>query len=334
MISSLSIPALSSMGAAVLDRILYRQKIDETPLVLQQHRVYVLPTRRGWAVVVTLLLMLVTSMNYSLSLGYALTFLLAGLFGASMVHVYRNLVRLQVEPSGVPRAFAGEPLLFSFRVSNLSGYARRTIRFWSGQASAVIPTLGPGASTTVAVPCPTTTRGRRRLGRFTIITDFPLGLWRCWAVVRFDYEGVVYPRPETNPPALPLQGSTTQRSAASTLASLAQDVEIDGLRPYAPGDPLRAIAWKAVARGRGWYSKRFSGTSGPEWALLRWRDTGHGLDDEHRLSRLTSWVLRAERNCVPFALELPGQSIGPGQGHAHLDEALCALGSFGGRRSE
>jgi len=334
MISSLSIPALTSMGAAVLDRVLYRQRIDPTPLVLHQHRVYVLPTRRGWAVVLTLLLMLVTSMNYALSLGYALTFLLAGLFGASMVHVYRNLVRLQVEPSGNPRAFAGEPLFFSFRVSNPSAYARRVIRFWSGQANGTIARLAPGSSSTVAIPCPTVTRGRRRLGRFTIITDFPLGLWRCWAVVRFDYEGVVYPRPEPNPPALPLQGATIPRSAASTLASLAQDVEIDGLRPYAPGDPLRAIAWKAVARGHGWYTKRFSGTSGPEWALLRWRDAGAGLDDEQRLSRLTSWALQAERNCIPFAVELPGQRIASGQGAAHLDAALSALGGFGGKRSE
>ena len=100
-----SVPVLSALGrrgSSALDRVLYRQKIDPVPVVLQQHRVFVLPTSRGWAIVLTLMLMLVTSMNYALSLGYALTFLLAGLFGATLIHVFRNLVKVQLEPSGKP----------------------------------------------------------------------------------------------------------------------------------------------------------------------------------------------------------------------------------------
>ena len=40
-------------------------------------------------------------------------------------------------------------------------------------------------------------RGRQPLGRVTIWSDFPLGLWRGWAYVHFPLTGVVYPAPET-----------------------------------------------------------------------------------------------------------------------------------------
>jgi uncharacterized protein (DUF58 family) len=324
----------TALADAVVDRVLYRQKTDPAPLVLLQHRIYVLPTRRGWVILLTLALMLVTSMNYALSLGYALTFLVAGLFGASLVHVFRNLVRLQIEPSGAPRAFAGEPLAFSFRVTNLSRYPRHMIRLFTGPAEDVVPELPAGGSATTSVYCIPTTRGRRRLGRFTVITDFPLGLWRAWAVIRFDYEGIVYPKPEAAAPPLPAGGDRFLPSAARQLASLTHDTEIDGLRAYAPGDPPRSVAWKAVAKGHGWYSKRQVGASGPNLVLLGWTEAGPGLDDEARLARLTAWAVRAERNGIPFALEIPGTSIGPGQGHAHLDAVLSALGAFGGKRAE
>ena len=45
---------------------------------LNQHNIYILPTRGGWAFGLTLLVMLVASINYPLNLGYVLTFLLAG----------------------------------------------------------------------------------------------------------------------------------------------------------------------------------------------------------------------------------------------------------------
>ena len=45
---------------------------------LTHRNLYVLPTRPGWMLGLTLLLLLVGSINYQLNLGYLLTFLLAG----------------------------------------------------------------------------------------------------------------------------------------------------------------------------------------------------------------------------------------------------------------
>jgi len=62
-------------------------------ITLGHRRVYILPTRLGWMFGATLGILLVGSINYALQLGFALTFLLAGMGLAGMVHTVRNLAR-------------------------------------------------------------------------------------------------------------------------------------------------------------------------------------------------------------------------------------------------
>src|SRR3954463_8731603 len=92
---------LTAMIAGLLDRRLanwfYGFTPPETgPIVLVQRRVYIVPTRLGWLFAVTLAILLIGSINYALSLGFALTFLLAGTALAAMVHTARNLSRIAV----------------------------------------------------------------------------------------------------------------------------------------------------------------------------------------------------------------------------------------------
>src|SRR6478736_10568991 len=65
-------------------------------IVLVHRRVYIVPTQLGWLFALTLLILLVGSINYALSLGFALTFLLAGMGFAGMVHTVRNLAHLSL----------------------------------------------------------------------------------------------------------------------------------------------------------------------------------------------------------------------------------------------
>jgi len=59
-------------------------------VVLGHRRVYIVPARLGWLFALTLLVLLLGSINYALSLGFALTFLLAGLGLVGMVHTART----------------------------------------------------------------------------------------------------------------------------------------------------------------------------------------------------------------------------------------------------
>src|ERR1700693_4870476 len=80
---------------------------DRGPIVLPHHRISILPTRRGLALIATLAIMLLTSMNYALSLGHALTFLVAGLVAAALLQTYRNLAGIAGSPLAGGGAFVG-----------------------------------------------------------------------------------------------------------------------------------------------------------------------------------------------------------------------------------
>ena len=166
---------------------------------------------------------------------------------------------------------------------------------------------------TLELPAPR--RGRVALGRVTLSSDFPLGLWRGWAYVHFPLAGVVFPAPEAEAPPLPSRAPAADDAGRSARGD---DADLAGLRDYQPGDPLQRVAWKAVARGAGWYTKQFDGRGGGGPLGLRLaRAAGGARRRGSGSSRLTAWVLAAERAARPFSLRLPGVALPAGQGREH-----------------
>ena len=93
---------------------------EKPPVVLTQRRIFILPTRTGYFFAFVLLLLLIASINYSLSLGFLLTFLLAGMGSVSMLHTFRNLAQLSISPGKVEAVFAGDTAQFSIVFANQS----------------------------------------------------------------------------------------------------------------------------------------------------------------------------------------------------------------------
>src|SRR5512143_3934904 len=237
-------------------RVFRHQPADHDPVVLRHRRIYILPTRRGLAFFGTLAVMLVTSLNYALSLGFIAAFLLSGLVGAALLHTFRNLAGIELRPLAAGEAFAGGTLPFTIAVA-AGATVRRTITLEAGGASVTLD-VAQDAALPALLAVPTSRRGRLALGRVTVSSDYPLGLWRAWAYVHFPLAGTVYAAPELNAPPLP--SGTAGDDPRSTLRG--DDADLAGLRSYRHGDPLQRVAWKAVARGAGWYTKQFDGIGG------------------------------------------------------------------------
>src|SRR6185295_15807851 len=83
---------------------------DVLPLQLDRHRIYILPTRFGVLYGFVLFTMLLASMNYNNSSGFALTFLLGSLALVAMLHCYRNLAGIIIEGVTAGETFAGSTL--------------------------------------------------------------------------------------------------------------------------------------------------------------------------------------------------------------------------------
>lgn len=305
----------------VLDRV----RLQPGPVTITRNRVYIVPTRFGWGFALMLLVMLLGAMNYSNSMAFALTFLLAGLALVCMHHTHANLVQIQVRAGRTRPVFAGETAAFEFLLDNPATRPRYALSLsWPRQATAGSPLDVPAQGVTDAhldVPAPR--RGWLSCPVVEISTEFPLGLFHAWTWVHLEQRALIFPAPAA-PGVAPPQSAGTggQRGAARS----GQD-EFAGLRLYQRGDALRSIHWKSLPRTGTPMVKLFSETV-DRALLLDWADTP-GTGTEEKLARLVRWILDAEASGRAYGLRLPGQAIAPGHGEAHRFECLKALALFG-----
>jgi uncharacterized protein (DUF58 family) len=297
-------------------------------IVLGHRRVYIVPSRLGLFFGGALAILLVGSINYAMALGFALTFLLAGMGLAGMVQTARNLAQLSVRAGRCDPVFAGDKAQFRLGLANTGDFDRPEILLRQ-MASGAYCTVDVGAASTAdaMLAVPAQRRGWLPLGRVMLETRFPLGLFRAWSYVEPDSRCLVYPRPETS--ALPPVATSAQAGGARAHAQGNDD--FSGLRAYQPSDSPRHVAWKSAARSGALHTrsedmltKQFAGDALAElWLDLK--DLPSALGLEQRLARLAGWVLAAERAGTRYGLRLPGTEIAPGSGEAHRAACLQAL---------
>ncbi|HZQ75242.1 MAG TPA: DUF58 domain-containing protein [Burkholderiales bacterium] len=294
-------------------------------VVLVHRRVYIVPTRLGWLFGATLLVLLVGSINYALSLGFALTFMLGGMALAGMVHTARNLARIAVSAGRCEPVFVGDPAQFRLHLQGRSAFDRPSLLVRHvGSGSQLVVDIGPAAETQVVLAAPATRRGWMPIGRVMLETRFPLGIFRAWSYVEPELSCLVYPRPERSP--LPPPSAEAANGALALQTPGNED--FSGLRGYQLSDSPRHVAWKAVARSDKMLTKQFTGEASAElW--LDWQLLPGALGVEQRLSRLAGWVLAAERAGAHYGLRLPGLELPPARGPAHRAACLKALALHG-----
>lgn len=289
------------------------------PVSLTRRRIYILPTRSGMVFVFFLLAMLVAAINYTNNLAFLLTFLLGSMALVSAVHTYANMAGLCVEDVRLLPAFCGEEarLRILFRAG---GRPRGMLTARVGAASIRFSLEALGESD-VSLHLPALKRGRLPLGRLTISTRYPLGLFRAWSPLQLSVSGLVYPKPL--PPDLRIRQLLGGQGDEGLGGMADSSGEVSEIRPYQPGDHLSRISWKASARGMGLFSKEFQARAA-RTVFLDWNALA-GFGYEERISRLAGLVLEAEREGRRYALRLPGGDIAPGAGAVHAHTCLEAL---------
>ena len=306
---------------------LRRRPPEPVPIVLTQRRVYVLPTRAGLLFAVSLVVMLIGAINYNLSLGYALVFLLAGLGVTTILHTFRNMAGLTLTVATCEPVFAGATARFPLLLSNPATRERRLIRAnLPGQAVATCD-VAASETTRLTLDCATSRRGWLAMPRATLGTVWPLGLVRAWSYAAPELSCLVYPRPAASvPPA-----STFGVLHGARLSSDTGDEDFAGLRRHQPSDAPHHVAWKTAARqgqDAPLQTKQFSGSAAPAlW--FDWERLPPGMGVEERLSVLTRWVLDAEAAGLSWGLRLPGGELPLGHGPAHLHDSLKRLALHG-----
>ncbi len=289
---------------------------------LGQRNVYIVPTKAGLMLGATLLLLLVSSINYQLNLGYVLTFMIAGSALVAMHMGHGTLRGLHAQMMAADPVHAGDTVAIGIRLNNPSARARFSIGLnWRALSGQAWTDLDRQSQRLLHLQLRTRERGRQSLPTVVLHTLYPLGCFRVWALWRPAQKIWVYPRAEDKAPPLPHTPGATP--AAEALTVRAPSGEPDTLRPYRPGDPLKNMAWKKVARTGELISRDFESRQDSSLWLSPAATGLVGL--EAQLSRLCAWVLRAQAQGLRYGLRLPSQVIEPSSGEAHMHRCLQAL---------
>ena len=183
----------------------------------------------------------------------------------SILHTFRNLARMQLASGRAQPVFAGQDAVFPVLLTNTT----RLPRFSIGLQR-------PGRPDTSTW---TPARSLRLLRKFAFLRTSAGGwLWDACAFSPRFRSACSTPGPTWSwmRSAWSTRSPSRAGAAAAAVAGSARGVEsgtgqddFAGLRKYQPGDSLRHVAWKAVARGQPILTKQFSGLAeGELW--LEW----------------------------------------------------------------
>lgn len=308
----------------IAQRIFRSDAKDALPLTIHHERIYILPSSRGMAFICVIAIMLMASINYGLNLGYALCFILIGLFCSCLLATYKNLVQIKFLSIRSKDTFAGSDLVYQIRLTEAAKRHRSSIKLQTSDSINVTDISTSGLTQTelrIANP----QRGIHSLGRVTLSSDFPLGLWRGWGYLHTPIHAYVYPQPEK--PVVDFVGYNA--ISGGPLSKRSGEQEYTGLKTYENSDSPSRVAWKRVASGAGWYSKQFEAEAEQREVAIRWADTPSHLNTEQRLARMCSWVVRAKNENIAYSFELPGtKPLALACGIEHFETCLRALAAF------
>ncbi len=292
-------------------------------MVLGQRRVYILPTSAGLMFAVTLVLLLIGSINYNLSLGFVLTFLLAGIGVVSILHTWRNLARVALRPAKTRPVFAGDSARFHIVVANPGAHQRLSLAIQLAGQGRCTSTCHRVMRRTWKPGCPRQDAACCGPGDFAFSLSIrsvcsmpgPTSNSTCTAWSMHTQSPATLPCRQRRPPA----GKVESVGAG--------EEDFAGLRTYNSGDSPRRIAWKAFARSDVFLTKQFSGSTASElWLNLA--DIPEMLGLEARLSRLTRWVIEAETAASVSVCARPESNSNPSFGASHRDRCLQAIALY------
>jgi len=300
--------------------LMLHKKPENLPLLVNWRRVFIFPTKPGLFFGFVSLLMLMASLNFNNNMGLMMTFLLFGLAQVAMYRVFFNIKDLVIHHVTSKPVFLGAKCEYKVYLKSAETKYDICIKNDDGEKCTVeIPAENQKA---VLVLKKSKRRGWQTCGKVRVSSTYPFGLFFSWIYTNLDARCLVYPMPEQSPPPLPIHAQSEGKTNV-----IFDGEEFHGLKPFQSGDSMRLIAWKRTAQTGELISREFQHTQG-EKLLLDFSQMSM-QDTEMKLSRLTAWVVKAQKMQIDYCLKLPDFNSGFGYSSKHHLLCLKALALYG-----
>ncbi|KXI29445.1 hypothetical protein AX660_11250 [Paraglaciecola hydrolytica] len=298
---------------------------------LDHRNIFIFPAKFGLLYLMLCLLLFLLGTNYQNNLMLLLCYFLLALFLVNLLSAYVNFARLSVSMGKIPEVYASDDVYLPLWINadkslktpmhgivNIGFMGQKVNQWFDCDAF----------SNPVSLSYPCQHRGWQQAERITFSCYYPLGLFKCWTHLAFNRKILVFPKPLACPLELvpaPLSSEETPRASNNLSLNTNQD-DFSHLKAYQIGEPLRHVAWKQVAKGRGMLSKEFNGSShNVAWLTLNNSTAEH---IEKTLSKLCFQVLELSRADQQFGLDLAYIRIAPASGENHRLACLTALAQY------
>lgn len=282
-------------------------------LMLGHRNLYILPSGFGCIWLLSTAALYVLGINSRSNTPVLLAFLMLGLMllGLFLTHMNLQGLRLRVMPQ--ESGFSGQEL--TYWIETESRYWRPSLS-WKWLTESAPPEqslhISPGRQR-LSLSWMSSRRGKQTPGRLLLQTTAPLGLFRCWCYWEPPEPIWVAPARRSGP----VQEHNPNQLPGTDLFS--------DLRPWREEEGPQRLDWKAKARGRGLFSKRFSSPSSPEL----WLAPVPYLPLERALEHLCHKVTQDLSGGSAVGLALPnGQWLAPAKGPGHLQRCLQVLAEW------
>lgn len=291
-------------------------------IVLNQKRIFILPTWMGIGYLTTAFLLFIAGINYDNGLILNFSFFLGSLFVVAILQTFSNLSGLVISAGNTEPSFASTEAKFIVHFSKSKKKEHHSIGCWWEGYQSEPQNLVKSSQTRVTMLLPTSKRGLFRPQRLRIETVYPFGLCRAWTWVDLTMSCLVYPKPIE---CEPLTQLISHQKEGSNYTSDGNE-DFDGLRAYNTSDSLKTVDWKAFARRNTLYTKQFHGYQAQSnW--ITW-DQMPSSNPEMKLSQMCYWVIQLAKTNDQYGLRFPTVDIKPGQGKQHEQACLEALARY------
>lgn len=250
------------------------------------------------------------------------------------------LMHLELEREPPPPAHVGEQItlryrlfhrgrlwpLFGLRICEIAENQDQSALIFSPDG---IAHIGPHDCVRATAPALPRMRGVHSICTVCVSTTFPLGLVR--RSLYFDLPARIIVRPAVAPLRKEIASRIVPGREDSTrsLARVGHGGDFFGLRDYAPGDPVRTIAWKPSAR-RDTLLVRQQTTPAPPRLWLRLEQPPADISEqqfENAVALLASIIVHASRKGLApgLVIEWADVSLPPALSPAHAERLLDTL---------
>ncbi|WP_111976652.1 DUF58 domain-containing protein [Algibacillus agarilyticus] len=284
---------------------------------LDHSNIFILPSKAGVAVILVTLAIYLLGTNYANNLVLLLAYVSTAILISAIFYSFLNVAHLTIQVEKTPPVFLSNVCLQTFRIINERPSWAIEFLHHDGKVQFDLPYVDTHL---IKMPFVPPHRGWCLPERIRVQTQAPFMLFTVWSLPHFNIKQLVYPKPIECPQWLTGTGLSQEEGQSNDIQN-AEDFY--GLREYVETDSLKHVAWKQLAKGKGWLTKQFAAPNQPE----RWFSyyIVHDNDHELTISHLTWLVLQTKNEDITFGLELPHASLGPNAGPIFIEECLLAL---------